>query len=53
MAQSGESNPSQDNEKTVQMTIVKALQEKVEEQVMMIRELRVALQQQERERKER
>ena len=36
MAQSGESNPLQDNEKTDQMTVVKALQEKVEDQMIMI-----------------
>ena len=46
-------NPPQVNEKTDQMMEVRALREKVEEKTVMIQELQEAVQQQERERKER
>ena len=53
MAQSEGSNPPLVYEKKDQMMEIRALQEKVEEQMMMIQELRITLQQQEREREER
>ena len=53
MAQGEGSNPQLVNEKADNMMLIRALQEKVEEQTTMIRELQEAVQQQEREIKER
>ena len=53
MAQSEWNNAPQDNEGMDQITLVKVLQEKLEEQMMMIQELRITLQQREREKGER